>query len=343
MNLNQMLDRPIAYHRVFVELTGSVLAAVMLSQALYWQRRTNGKNEFWKTMDEWEEETGLSRREQETARRALRKHGFWKEERKGVPAKLYFSVDLKKLENSLCSITQGTALDDNDDRDEENHSDESTIDEKQECANPPSQFAQKRHSSLAHSAKLECPNPPNYIHRLHTETTAENTAKITDSKESAKNASLDSAPRVYTPLTPLNEGGSVCNPIAGYFKEFWERYPKKHNQGKAWRAYKKFCKGNEFHGQIMAGLERAIASEEWSAANGRFIPYPANWLEAFGWLNDYRPAMSFDDRVQAIIDEIKNPKDGISFINWDDHEDKNAQEGSLNGAEDGENNKTIDG
>jgi len=99
MNLNQMLDRPIAYHRVFVELTGSVLAAVMLSQALYWQRRTNGKNEFWKTMDEWEEETGLSRREQETARRALRKHGFWKEERKGVPAKLYFQLILKNLKN----------------------------------------------------------------------------------------------------------------------------------------------------------------------------------------------------------------------------------------------------
>jgi hypothetical protein len=258
-----------------------------------------------------------------------------------VPARLYFSVDLKKLENSLCSITQGTAQDENDGGDEENHSDDSTIDDKQECANPPSQFVQMRHPSLSKCAKLECPNPPNYIHRLHTETTAENTAKITDSKESAKNASLDSAPRVYTPLTPLGEGGGVCNPLTDFFKAFWERYPKKRDQGKAWRAYKKFCKGKEFHGQIMAGLERAIASEEWNAANGRFIPYPANWLEAFGWLNDYRPAMSFDDRVQAIIDDIRNPKDGISFINWDDDDDKNALEGSLNEAECNEKAKYI--
>ena len=33
--LLQLLDRPIAFHRCFVTLTGSVTAALMLSQALY--------------------------------------------------------------------------------------------------------------------------------------------------------------------------------------------------------------------------------------------------------------------------------------------------------------------
>jgi hypothetical protein len=37
-HLIDLLDRPIAFHRIFVELTGSVLAAVMLSQAFYWSR-----------------------------------------------------------------------------------------------------------------------------------------------------------------------------------------------------------------------------------------------------------------------------------------------------------------
>ena len=67
--LLQLLDRPIAFHRCFVTLTGSVTAALMLSQALYWQRRCKEPEGWWyKTLEEWTEETGLNRRETEAAR-----------------------------------------------------------------------------------------------------------------------------------------------------------------------------------------------------------------------------------------------------------------------------------
>ena len=39
MNSLNLLNRPIAFHRCLVILTGSILAALLLSQALYWQRR----------------------------------------------------------------------------------------------------------------------------------------------------------------------------------------------------------------------------------------------------------------------------------------------------------------
>jgi len=98
MNILDALDRPIAFHRVFVELTGSVAAALMLSQAVYWSKRTSDAGGwFYKTRDDWEQETGLTRREQETARKALRKADVWDEKRVGVPAQLHYRLKVENL------------------------------------------------------------------------------------------------------------------------------------------------------------------------------------------------------------------------------------------------------
>lgn len=97
-----LLDRPIAFHRSFVTLTGSVTAALMLSQAMYWAKRTSDpEGWFYKTQDDWQEETGLSRFEQESARKCLMALGVWHEERRGIPAKLYYRIDLAALEKAL--------------------------------------------------------------------------------------------------------------------------------------------------------------------------------------------------------------------------------------------------
>lgn len=87
-----LFDRPIAFHRPLVTITGSVTAALLLSQAIYWQRRTTSEDGwFWKTQKEWEEETGLGRREFDSARKACA--AFLKSELRGVPARLHFKVD----------------------------------------------------------------------------------------------------------------------------------------------------------------------------------------------------------------------------------------------------------
>lgn len=104
MNIN-FLDRPIAFHRPFVTITGSVTAALFLSQAIYWAKRCKAHEDgcfwFYKTQADWEEETGLTRYEQEGARKALRNLGVLKEKRIGLPAKLYFCIDLAALEAAL--------------------------------------------------------------------------------------------------------------------------------------------------------------------------------------------------------------------------------------------------
>lgn len=89
----ELLDRPIAFHRILVEWTGSVNAALMLSQLIYWSKRTQDPEGWvYKTAAHWEEETGLSQREQAGARKQLRVGGWVEEKLKGVPATLHYRI-----------------------------------------------------------------------------------------------------------------------------------------------------------------------------------------------------------------------------------------------------------
>ncbi|MBJ6911615.1 hypothetical protein JG661_20320, partial [Vibrio cholerae] len=63
---------------------------MFLSQSLYWSRRTNESGWFYKTQEEWEEETGLSRREQDSARKRLKSLGIIEEKKQGVPCRVFY-------------------------------------------------------------------------------------------------------------------------------------------------------------------------------------------------------------------------------------------------------------
>jgi len=65
-------------------------------QGWYWSKRTSDENGwFYKTVVEWEEETGLTRSEQETARKHLK--DILDVELRGVPATLYYRVNKEKI------------------------------------------------------------------------------------------------------------------------------------------------------------------------------------------------------------------------------------------------------
>jgi 5-methylcytosine-specific restriction endonuclease McrA len=111
--LQSLLDRPIAFHRVFVPLTGGVLSALMLSQAIYWTPRGyTGDGWFHKSQEEWQEEIGLSRWEQETARKRLRVTTFWQEDRRGIPAKMWYRVDLVSLYEAILGNAPAITIED---------------------------------------------------------------------------------------------------------------------------------------------------------------------------------------------------------------------------------------
>ena len=166
-HLLHLLDRPIAFHRCFVTLAGSITAALMLSQAIYWQKRTKDHDGWWyKTRDEWTAETGMKRKEQEGARRKLRKLGLLHEQRRGVPAQLWYRVDEIRL---LEMLAQPAA--------------EAALEPLPDCPKQPIQLAQKGPSGRAKTYQQagtkgtgkKAPFGPTFkeqrLHRDYTETT----------------------------------------------------------------------------------------------------------------------------------------------------------------------------
>ncbi|EBM5320044.1 primosomal protein I [Salmonella enterica] len=103
--LIQLLDRPIAYNPAFAKLkAGKVragpVAAVFLSQMVYWHNRMDG-GWMYKTQTDIASETALTRDEQETARKRLVALGVLEEERRGVPATMHYRINTERLEALL--------------------------------------------------------------------------------------------------------------------------------------------------------------------------------------------------------------------------------------------------
>lgn len=99
---------PIAFGLRFARITGHPKDAILLSQLVYWTRRGRDvvAHDGWihKTRDAWRQETGLSRDEQESARRRLRERGLIQECRGGQPARLRYRLRQEALSTALTSL-----------------------------------------------------------------------------------------------------------------------------------------------------------------------------------------------------------------------------------------------
>lgn len=138
MDAIDLLERPVSFHRPLVEITGSICAALMLSQALYWSKKTKDEEGwFYKTQEEWTEETGMTRREQEGARSSLLAAGIWEEKHERLKHRMWYRVKRDELSRMLETAAP-------------------------ECRKAPLGNVGNEHSSIP-------------LQRLHTETTSETT------------------------------------------------------------------------------------------------------------------------------------------------------------------------
>ena len=101
--VKELLDRPIAYHGILAKTLGSVPAAVMLSQGIYWQKiaEKKGADWFWVTAKDWFDQTGIKADAQLTARAVLKKSGCWHERLFDLPAKMHYRIDVSALLNVI--------------------------------------------------------------------------------------------------------------------------------------------------------------------------------------------------------------------------------------------------
>ena len=109
--IEAMNDQPIAFNKHYVFIGCGINGALMLSQLVYWTARTkNSDGWIYKTQHDWTMETGLTRKEQENARKRLKDLGFLKENKQGVPCKVYFKVERENLYKALIEYSESLDL-----------------------------------------------------------------------------------------------------------------------------------------------------------------------------------------------------------------------------------------
>ncbi|MFW1967319.1 DNA-binding protein [Acinetobacter guillouiae] len=105
--IEAMNDQPIAFNKHYVFIGCGINGALMLSQLVYWTARTkNSDGWIYKTQHDWTMETGLTRKEQENARKKLKDLSFLKEMKRGVPCKVYFKVERENLYKALIEYSE---------------------------------------------------------------------------------------------------------------------------------------------------------------------------------------------------------------------------------------------
>lgn len=111
----------------------------------------------------------------------------------------------------------------------------------------------------------------------------------------------------------LNPHSLILNPdIPIYaFADFYSKYPKKKARPEAERAWKKI--DPKEHQAIMDGLERAKQSQDWAKDGGKYIPFPATFLNGRRWEDEYSveiatvPIMSKSQ--QSLVEYIRQQEE----------------------------------
>jgi hypothetical protein len=86
-------DRPIAFHPTMARLLGGINEALLFQQLAYWSDKGADPEWIYKSQVELEAETTLSEYQQLQARKRLKGLGVIEDQRRGVPARLYYRVN----------------------------------------------------------------------------------------------------------------------------------------------------------------------------------------------------------------------------------------------------------
>lgn len=183
-DLMRTIGRPIAYHPALARMVGGINAAIFLSQLIYWdERMEDAELGVYKTAEQWEVETGLSVREQTTARRQLRDRGLITETHKRIEHKLYFKLDRDAFDRLIAGAA-----------DTENPEQQNV-----DSRNAETQFGNSENANTE-TPKAPSPNHPKRSSLIKTEITTETTEEKNTKKENSSAFSFE-----HWPVNPSPE------------------------------------------------------------------------------------------------------------------------------------------
>jgi hypothetical protein len=181
---NLLCCRPVAYYPSLARAVGGVRAALMLSQLLYWSSTKSG-SEFYKSVQELIDETGLSIDEQATARKQLIQCGAIRARRQGWPATWHYQPDLDRISELLSGIQIRTLPE----------SDDARLLQRQTLTTPESDDARIRRRKNHVKSGNRFGGKPNLtegaINELNTENTTENTNQEEEGAQPQNFSNLD--------------------------------------------------------------------------------------------------------------------------------------------------------
>ncbi|MGQ0522115.1 MAG: hypothetical protein ACT4P8_00455, partial [Betaproteobacteria bacterium] len=159
----ELLGPSLAYHRTLAGIGGGVHAGLLLSRALHLTRLQSKRQlQEWicNSAAQWTEQIGLTRREQETARKELVRAGVWEESLTGIPPRLVARIRL----DCLLALLAG---------DESRSVDRVPKPRLPDCGVPAYRLPPNGESRLRESHILVSPKAPNQFHRIRHDSSAE--------------------------------------------------------------------------------------------------------------------------------------------------------------------------
>lgn len=85
------------------------------------------------------------------------------------------------------------------------------------------------------------------------------------------------------------------------FDKFWQAYPKKVSKKQAQKSWKKINPSLELFEKILKALEMVKQTEQWKKDNGKFIPYPATWLNQERWTDEIKMMQNIKPVIEPKI------------------------------------------
>lgn len=85
------------------------------------------------------------------------------------------------------------------------------------------------------------------------------------------------------------------------FDKFWQAYPRKVSKKEAQKSWKKINPSLELFEKILKALEMVKQTEQWKKDNGKFIPYPATWLNQERWTDEIKMMQNIKPVIEPKI------------------------------------------
>ncbi|WP_152534637.1 hypothetical protein [Martelella sp. AD-3] len=180
-DLLKHFGNPVAYYPGLVEHLGGVNAVVLFCQLFYWSGKAHSELGVYKTREDIKSETGLTFREQMSARKQLKTRGVLTETNKRLEHRIYYRINIQRLDEILNEALRAS-------RNAQGASGGASGGQNRETCSPRNAQSARRGETKAHAAGEQKRTPPvaetaqpgtTKAHSDVTETTSEITTETT--------------------------------------------------------------------------------------------------------------------------------------------------------------------